>query len=159
MSTKDPLDAELVRSGLRSLVEHFSSPTADTDKVEFWTLIAGKLSRVVDQQPPWTWRYPQGVLRGTVQPSPKFARAVNILGAAIDDVPVALASTTQIQVYVITGEVKPGSLVMGKSRHCDTPGCRVVFVPNVPWRVKCPICSPPRDGSSIWHRDDESLTQ
>ena len=155
MTDKAPLDTDLVRSALQALVEHFSSPAADVDKVEFWTLIAGKLSRVVDHQPPWTWRYPQGVLKGTINPSRKFAQAVNVLGAAIDDVPVALASTTSVQVFAVTGTVRPGSVVMGASKNCDTPGCRVVFVPNVPWRTKCPICSPPRNGSSVWSRDDD----
>jgi hypothetical protein len=157
MSRKAPLDAVTARSGLQSLVEHFSSNNGH-NKVELWTLIAGKLSRVVDQQPPWTWRYPQGVLNGTIQPSRKFAQAVNILGAAIDDVPVALARTSPVQVYAITGTVKPGSVVMGRSKNCETPGCRVVFVPNVPWRTKCPICSSPKNGEAIWCQDD-SLTQ
>lgn len=130
--------AMMVRNGLEAVIEQYNG---DRERLgtalAFYTMVANELSRAVGKEPSWTWRYVQGVAAGTIQPSQLFGSAVFALGATLDDVPAPLAYTQQIQVLARPGEVIDGSLVLGKSRLCARPGCRVWFVPNVPWRKYC----------------------
>ncbi len=91
----------------------------------------------VKKEPVWTWRYVQGVHAGSIGPSKLFASAVNAVGAVLDEVPAALSYTVEVRVLAPPGLVQAGSLVLGSSRACARPGCRVIFVPNVPWRKYC----------------------
>jgi len=104
--------------------------------------MAVRLSKIAKKSPAWGWRYVQSVASGTVEPSKKFADAVQILAVSIDGIPVSLAGASPITVYAETGTIKEGSLVMNKSVRCANPSCTVEFVPNVPWRKHCPVCNP-----------------
>jgi|SRR5919108_5044405 hypothetical protein len=137
MSKNEPVDAETVRSGLAMLLEHFEALRQADSIVAFYTLIADKLSKMVGREDPWTWRYVQGVHKGTIAPSPIFARAVFALGAAIDEVPVTVIDTEAVQVYARKGLVKPRSVVLAASKPCANPACPVQFVPKVPWQKFC----------------------
>lgn len=132
-----------VRTALADVVAHFEPHLNGGTKTAFWTAIAAKINKA-DGSAEWSWRYPQGVLAGTIAPSERFCRAVLVLAASLDDVPVQLARAEAVQVLAEPGEIRPGSLVMGASRVCARPGCVVVFVPNHPRRVYCPVCSPTR---------------
>jgi hypothetical protein len=126
-----------VQNALEMIIEYFGGIPGDGAKVEFWDKLAAKLSRVVGQSPAWSWRYPQSVYLGTTRPSKKFTSAVFALGAALDEVPTVLAYTVQVRVYAKPGQVVDNSLVLGSSKSCARPGCRVMMVPNVPWRQYC----------------------
>lgn len=140
MSNEAIFDPNTVRKMLSELVDYFTRP--EIGKVEFWELMAMKLSTAIHHEPPWTWRYVQGVYKGSLDPSREFGRAVEILGAMVDDVPQVVADTEQVSVYAKPGTIKAGAIVMGESKMCANPSCKVFFVPNVPWRKLCPICSP-----------------
>lgn len=129
--------ANFTRQGLSLLVEWFESQHGDLGKVKFYEMLAEKLSRVVGQEPAWTWRYVQGVHKGSIDPGAKLHAAVMALGAMLDDVPVQVAYTMQVQVLARPGAIQPGSLVLSESRPCQWPGCRVSFVPRVPWQKYC----------------------
>lgn len=132
-------EIQMVRSALGEVIRHYDG---DRERLgtamAFYSLLANELSRAVGKEPSWTWRYVQGVAARTIKPSPLFGSAVYALGAALDDVPAPLAYVQQIGVLARPGEVLEGSLILGTSKKCEFPGCRVWFVPNVPWRKYCP---------------------
>lgn len=139
------MNDEIVREGLKWIAEFFGGvPDKDAndgaqrmDRVEFWTMLAEKLSRVVGKEPAWSWRYIQSIYQGTEKPSKKFTAAVNALGAAIDEVPTSVVYTVSVKVFARPGAVKEGSVILGESKPCARPGCPVRIVPNVPWRKYC----------------------
>jgi hypothetical protein len=49
------------------------------DHKDLYTDMAGRLSAIARKDPAWGWRYVQSVASGTVQPSKRFARAVDAL--------------------------------------------------------------------------------
>ena len=119
------------------LVVEYLGGVPEKHGVQFWTELSEKLSRIVGKSPPWNWRYPAQVYLGQTQPSKLFAAAVNALGAAIDEVPMSIVYTVQVQVFAKPGTVDEGSVIMGLSKPCGNPACRVRIVPNVPWRKYC----------------------
>ena len=124
-------------SSIDALVEYFGG-IPEGGKVEFWEMVALKLSKIVGQVPPWQWRYPQGVHQGTIKPSKKFVTAMLALGAAIDEIPSTMVLySVEVKVYARPDAIKEGSIVMGNSKSCARPGCPVRIVPNVPWRMYC----------------------
>lgn len=124
-------------SALDALVEYFGG-IPEGGKVEFWEMLALKLSKIVGQDPPWTWRYPQGIHQEKIKPSKKFVTALLALGAAIDEVPGSMVLySVQVKVYARPDAIQEGSIVMGDSKACARPGCPVRIVPNVPWRQFC----------------------
>jgi len=46
-------------------------------KVEMYSKLASKLSKLVRKSPQWTWRYVQSIANGTVEPSAKFLLAID----------------------------------------------------------------------------------
>jgi len=130
----DESEAKYIREGLSLLVEYFEAMRAELGTVSFYEMLARKLSRVVRKEPAWTWRYAQGVHAGSILPSKLFASAVNAMGAVLDEVPAALIYTVEVRIFAPPGKVQPGSLVLGSSKVCARPGCRVMFVPRVPWQ-------------------------
>lgn len=94
---------------------------------------AQRLSDVARKDPPWTYRYIDGVLKGTMKASPALLDAIMRLGALIDGAPVEVAKSTQV-VVMAAGTVAPGALILADSRRCANPGCRIEFVPRVPWQ-------------------------
>jgi len=137
MSNAEVLTPAEARSSLTALVEFFGDVPAE-DKVEFWNMLAIKLSRIVHQTPAWSWRSPKSVYDGSLLPSRKFVTAVLALGAAIDEIPSTMVLySVEVKVYARPDTIKDGSLVMGESKPCKRPGCPVRIVPNVPWRNYC----------------------
>lgn len=136
MSIKDTL-AELLTL-LDTILKH-------SDHKDLYEDMAGRLSKIAGKDPAWGWRYVQSVQAGTVEPSKKFAKAVETLAVTFDGIPVPFAKSSPVTVYAETGTIADGSLVMSASRRCANPTCTVTFVPNVPWRKLCPMCSPKKE--------------
>ena len=122
-----------IQSGLETIVESLGG-IPEGKAVEFWEELARKLSRIVGQVPAWSWRYPQGVLKGSIKPSKLFVSAVYALGAAIDEVPTSVVYTVQVRVYAKPETVEEGNVILGFSKVCERPGCNVLIVP---WRRYC----------------------
>ena len=80
--------------------------------------------------------------KNSVSPSKLLEKAIQAKAASLDNFPIEIAIAENIEVLVLPGQVKKGAVVMGESQVCDTLDCPIVFVPNVPWRKKCLICSP-----------------
>ena len=127
---------------LRELLTLLDEILKHVDHKDLYTDMASRLSKIARKEPAWGWRYVQSVASGTVQPSRKFAKSVDALAVTFDGVPVPFAKSSPITVYAETGAIMEGALVMGSSRRCANPTCTVMFVPNVPWRKLCPMCSP-----------------
>ena len=53
--------------------------TPKNGKVKYYQKRAFELSKTVNKNPPWSWRYVQSVDRGTVKPSMKFIKATKLL--------------------------------------------------------------------------------
>lgn len=132
----EPEKIQQIRDGLGEIMEYFGG-IPEEGKVKFWDDLAAKLSRIVGKNKPWTWRYPKQVYEGQTGPSELFASAVYAMGAAIDEVPTAVVYTVQVRVFAKPGTVEDGSVILGQSKPCKRPGCRVRIVPNVPWRDFC----------------------
>jgi len=133
MSTKDTL-LQII-----AILESLLTFETNMDKFEN---IAGRLSKIANKEPAWSWRYVQSVASGTVEASKKFADAVQVLAVSLDGVPVVSAKAVPVTVYAEKDSITEGSYVMSGSKICANPACTVTFVPNVPWRKLCPICSP-----------------
>ena len=117
---------------VRDLLDHYRASTPIMGKVEFYTLIVGKMAEAIGDDPDssWSWRYLQSVERGTVSPSKKFMRAIDVLGAAVDGMPLDIADTAPVTVYARPGSVRPGSVIQGESIFCAYPLCSLSFVPK-----------------------------
>lgn len=124
---------------LKSLIDHYGQ-TLNGQAVQ---AVADTLNRV-DGKASWSRRYVLSVANETLAPSRRLARAIEATAASLDDVPVRIARAEQVNVLSEPGDIRPGSYVMGRSQVCARPGCAVVFVPNHPRRIYCPVCSPPR---------------
>jgi hypothetical protein len=109
--------------------------------VKFYEMLAVKLSGAIGGprkgKKAWTWRYVQGVEKGTIQASRDFERAVRAVGMALDGAPVEMRGTVAVEVFAEPGAVLAGSLILGKTQICAWPGCGVKFVPRVPWQKYC----------------------
>lgn len=126
------------RETLQELYETLAALAPKTwGKVDHYSRLALRLAKIVRHEP-WTWRYVQGVLSGTIKPSPEFERAVMLLASELDGQPPEIASSDIVTVYAPKGNVKAESLVLGKSRECEDPTCTLWFVPVVPWQKYCP---------------------
>jgi len=80
--------------------------------------LANSLSLVAGKSPPWTWRYLHSIFRGNLQASPRILEAIQ-------------------------GFDKKSMKEWFDEKVC--PSCGRLFLPNVPWRDKCPVCSPPKE--------------
>ena len=109
-------------------------------KVALYQDLARRLSETAGRSPPWTWRYVQGVLNGTLAPSPRFAQAVRTLQRAVERVPRTQTDFEEVKVYARPGAVQPGAIVLPTSRPCANPACPTPFIPVDPEQTFCPIC-------------------
>lgn len=130
------VDAGIVQMNLGLLVGIFD----ESGKVAVYTDLAARLSELARKLPVWSWRYVQSVHAGSIPPSKKFARAVEILAAAVDGLPTIIAETEPITVYARPGSVHPNALVISESKACANPICPIHFIPRVPWQKYCPRC-------------------
>jgi hypothetical protein len=133
MTTKDTLLQVLAI--LDAMLTH-------SDRQDFYTDVAERLSKIADKKPTWGWRYIQSVASGTVKPSKKFSHAVEILAISLDGVPAPLADSVPVTVYAKTGTIPDGAFVIAKAQRCANPSCTVMFVPNTPLRKYCSLCRP-----------------
>jgi hypothetical protein len=115
-----------------------SQPKAGS--VKNHTKLARQLSKIVKREKPWGWRYVQSVAKGTVQPSKDMRQAVDRLALAMDGTPAMLADVEEVTVVALRGSLQAGALVLPKSQLCQQPGCRITFVPRVPWQKYCGVC-------------------
>lgn len=136
--SETPIPPTLARNALTSLIAVFG-PTQN-GKVALYNHLAHQLSKIAGRSPPWTWRYVQGVMAGTLSPSPAFAQAVLALQMGTQKVPSILADLELVQVYARPGTVQPGAFVVAESRPCACPTCPIYFVPVSPEQIYCPIC-------------------
>lgn len=111
----------------------------NSPKVAQYEELAGELSRIADTT--FSWRYILSVLNDTVRPSKAFNQALRAHILSLDGVPELYAKSVPVQVRSSNADIE-GAFVMGKSKICPT--CANKFVPNVPWRKLCPVCSPVR---------------
>ena len=131
------MDAKPANPELCSVVEAFADLRPELGTVKFYEMLAVKLSGAIGRKKAWTWRYVQGVEKGTIQASRDFERAVAAVGMALDGAPVELRGTVVVEVFAEPGAVLAGSLILGKTQICAWPGCGVKFVPRVPWQKYC----------------------
>lgn len=127
------------RETLQDLYEVLFAVSKRQSKVDVYSRLAVSLARMISHAP-WTWRYVQGVLAGTVKPSPHFVRAVELLAGEFDGMPKEFTWSVPVTVRAQVGAVKDGALLLGKSKPCEGDGCLVHFVPVVPWQKYCPRC-------------------
>lgn len=125
------------RQALLLIIDSFGDLRDELGTKKFYTMLAVKLSGSIGRKKAWTWRYAQGVMKGTIQPSVDFGRAVLAVGMALDGAPVETQGTEAVEVFADPGSVLPGSLILGKTQICAWPGCKVKFVPRVPWQKYC----------------------
>jgi hypothetical protein len=140
---KPEIDLDEFYKEYAALVDHLSA-MRNGSAVEFWQRVAGKLSQALEREKPYTWRYPSGVYKRDIKPSHDFVRAVKILLAEVDGLPVEFGRLESVQIYASRGVVHAGSVVMAASVPCANRACNRIFVPNVPWRIYCPFCKPPK---------------
>ena len=130
------VDYRDVQNSIGLLVANFG----ESGKVAAYQDLANRLSTVAHKESPWSWRYVQSVHHGSVEPSKKFVRTVELLLAEMDGLPASVAETEPVTVYARPGAVYPNSIVLGESKACANPSCTIRFVPRVPWQKFCPNC-------------------
>lgn len=79
--------------------------------------LANSLSIIARKHPPWTWRYLHSIFRGNLSAGPRILNAIQ-------------------------GHDKKSMGGWFDEKIC--PSCGRSFLPNVPWRKKCPVCNPPK---------------
>jgi len=107
--------------------------------------LARRMSATAGRARPWTWRYVYSVHRSPAfRAGRAFSAAAVALAAELIDGASPFSAWESREVFVPPGSPLPssGGIVMGQRKDC--PVCGQVFVPNVPWRTKCPACSPHR---------------
>ena len=103
--------------------------------------IAETLSRLVDQNPPWQWRYLRNIINCNYpQPPVRIIKAIYALRAIDKGTSPLIACAQVVQVRAV-GNVSPGAVVLADSRTCDRIACPVEFVPRSGnQRFCCPQC-------------------
>jgi hypothetical protein len=99
--------------------------------------IAERLCQVArgETPPSWGWRYLRNVLNGKLDASQRLSDAIMRLGASIDGAAAEAVKGERVMVLAL-GQVEAGAVVLGSSKRCGNPACKIVFVPVVPWQ-KC----------------------
>lgn len=133
----DAPSSETIQAALADIVAHFEPTLNGAGKMKFYEALARKLSAAVNQVPPWSGKYVQSAISGTMVRGP-LRRAIMVLAASLDDLPVAIARAERVEVYAEPGTVKPGAYVFGQSVACAFPGCPAVFVKDHWNRRFCP---------------------
>lgn len=131
------IEVATVQNNLGLLVGIFG----ESKKVAAYEDLAVRLSKLAGRNGnAWSWRYVQSVHAGSVAPSKKFARAVEVLAAEVDGLPAFIADTEPVTVHARRGTVRTNSIVLGLSKPCANPRCTVHFIGIVPWQKYCPKC-------------------
>lgn len=136
--TSQAFSDNTVSDALKSLVEALGYSLLTMTPADK-SALAVKLSAVEGISPPWTWRYVHNVLRGKIDASEKFGRAVHKLLAVFDGADPLMVQMVKVQVFA--RNVKPGAVILAASRKCANPNCPIEFVPVVPrQRFHSPEC-------------------
>ena len=108
---------------------------------QVYTDIARRLSTLASKNPPWSWRYVQGIEAMTIEPSPHIDQAIHSLLAFLTNTePAQIYSPSEtVQLQALTGTIIPGAWVLSKSLSCAHPACTINFIPRVPWQKYCPL--------------------
>lgn len=123
-----------LKNALRDIFQHYGYDP-DSLSVPARQDIVERLNVMVGQT--WTHRYILNFLGGKINAGEEFADAILRLESVIDGTPVLQIKTHTVSVQA-TDDVRPGSFVIGDSRHCDYPGCAYWFVPDNYFRKYCP---------------------
>lgn len=128
---------------LHSLFDALRPSWGEKGEVAFYQELAKRLSAIARKEKPWGWRYVQSVDHGTLghAPSREFLRAIGILAAEADGLPMFVAETEAVTVYARSGSVHPNSILLAESVACAQPTCTIHFIPRVPWQKYCPRCA------------------
>jgi len=116
----------------------FSSGSgAQVKKTELYGDVARRLSdlAIPKRFKPWTWRYIQSVSVGKIKPSKDLLDAMQRLGAMLDGMPTVIMDARPIIIYGDPERIKAGSLILGSSRQCANPACKIWFIPVVPNQI------------------------
>lgn len=103
-----------------------------------WELLAEHIGNLARGKP-YTWRYMLAIHTGNIEIGGRVIDALEKALAIYDGDSRFLVTSQQMLVY--SHNPISGSYVMNGPRRCQNCGMR--FVPNVPWRKNCPVCSPP----------------
>lgn len=85
----------------------------------------------------WTYRYLNSILTGSLEPSKKLIKTIDILGNMLDgQSPIQARLNGPIMVFSING-LQDNDIVLGRAKRCRLASCRLRFVPPVPWQIYC----------------------
>lgn len=130
--SENTLDIKVIVSILRSIIEALEPSWEGLSQVERWEDLSRRLSDIAHKDPPWGWRYMQGVSVGKIDPSGKLTRAIQAFAASLDGLRAEIGYAKAVTVYAAPGMVKPGSLVLAASRPCHYIRCPIWFIPRTP---------------------------
>jgi len=137
--------AEIVQRDLESLISSLRPFYGPGEKSDLLADLAHRLSCMVDKYPSWSWRYIHGIANGTLDLSPKFIRAVQLLVTQQSSQSIVALyipnHPTRLVLVNCLARVNPGALILSPSHPCKNPACTIHFVPRVPWQKFCPACS------------------
>lgn len=142
----DLISLETARSAMSEIVAHFE-PTLNGNgsgrgKMKFYDLLAAKLNAAAGNNPGWSGKYIQSAISGTMIRTP-LRKAILVLAASLDGLPVEFARAEKVEVYAEPGTVRPGSYIFGKSRACAVTGCPAVITSDNSLRKYCPAHNTP----------------
>jgi hypothetical protein len=149
-----------IQRDLEALIASLRPFYGQYDKTDLLAELALRLSRMVDKYPAWGWRYIHGVANGTLEPSPRFIRAIQQLATAQTattamQIPGQPARTVLVNALAL---VRPGAFILSPSQPCANPACTIHFVPRVPWQKYCPHCRDLPRTRPCQHRPNRSKT-
>lgn len=134
------------QDALRAMLNRLFAERKDRDRHYSLGQFGSDLASMVKRSEPYKRQYIANVLKG-VKGYPVSAELAAGLGrlAQVDD------GVSQFQASLVTvpsntlsmHELHEGSIIMGQSVLCATPGCGVWFV-STSTRRYCPKCHPPR---------------
>ena len=93
--------------------------------------LGDRLAATIGKEPAWSYKTLDNMLHNRVKITGEMSEAIRIYGSVLDGQTEIQARLHPIQAYSINGSVKDGSVILGKSRHCDYSQCQLLFVPVV----------------------------
>jgi len=122
---------------LKDLYTEIYGPIDGPGRLKNLDELGSRLAALVSKEKPFAARYLNGVLLGHkgMAPSAELQQAMAIMAGQMDGQHPLQAVASPVGVLGINGNIRPGSVVLGKSVLC--PGCNLWFVPRVPWQKYC----------------------
>ena len=107
--------------------------------------IGRKLALLTKRKKPYTPQYLTNILNENYgdYKSAVLTQAIMSMAVALDGRnPLSITHTKKVELFTQNGTVKPNSIILGKSKTCANPGCKISFVPRVPNANACsPDCA------------------